>query len=75
MVRAAARGRELAGGGEQGVTLMVNHDSDEECAPFLDENRECTACGLSHPEQPCASCGGYAQHKPNCATPDELSDE
>ncbi len=53
----------------------INHDSDEECAPFLDENNECTACGLSRPDTPCVNCGGYALHKAGCPTPDEGCDE
>jgi hypothetical protein len=52
---------------------LINHERDEECT--LDENRECIECGLSHPDEPCASCGGYAIHKPDCTTPDEVSDE
>lgn len=54
---------------------MINHVSDEECAPHLDENNECKLCGLSRPDDPCASCGGYALHRDGCETPDEVSDE
>jgi len=52
---------------------VINHERDEECT--LDEDRWCTECGVLHAETPCASCGGYAFHKPDCATPDEGSDE
>jgi len=55
--------------------VKANHESDQECAPFLDEDGWCSECGASRPEEPCAACGGYAYHRPECPTPDEVSDE
>lgn len=42
------------------------HSSDEDCAPFLEDDGTCGRCGVSHGPA-CERCGGCGYHATSCA--------
>jgi hypothetical protein len=50
----------------RGVCL---HEQDEDCAPFLDADDQCSVCGVSHTGR-CNTCGQRGFHRPDCSESD-----
>ena len=50
----------------RGVCL---HEQDEDCAPFLDTDDQCSVCGVSHTGG-CEVCGQRGFHRPTCPESD-----
>lgn len=54
---------------QERATLALEHDQDEDCAPYLDADDMCEICRVWHGD-PCPVCGGRGYHRNRCATLD-----
>jgi hypothetical protein len=46
--------------------VLEQHAQDADCLQFLDEERNCTVCGVGHGGDACAECGGRGFHDDEC---------